>query len=65
MKQSNTIDALKDPPCPECGCMMWLQTVEPTEPGADKRTYECPRCLYVTEFEVRYSPAEPRMSEVG
>ena len=45
--------------------MMWIKTLEPAEPGHDKRTYECPRCLYVTEFEVRYSPAEPPMSEVG
>ena len=41
-----TVDDLKDPPCPECGCMMWLKRIEPVKPGHDERTFECPRCLY-------------------
>lgn len=47
MKQSCTIDALKDPPCPECDCMMWIKTIEPDKPHHERWTYECPRCLYV------------------
>ena len=41
-----TVDDLKDPPCPECGCMMWIKRIEPVRPGHDERTFECPRCLY-------------------
>ena len=48
----HTIDDLKDPPCPECGCMMWLKRIEWIKPGHDERTFECPRCLYVESLVV-------------
>jgi hypothetical protein len=65
IKRSQTIDALRDPSCPECGCMMWLQILEPSEPGCDKRTFACPRCQYVEVFEVQNGPAEPAIAETG
>jgi hypothetical protein len=45
--------------------MMWLQTLEPGEPGHDKRTFACPRCQYVEAFEVQSDPAEPAIAETG
>jgi hypothetical protein len=47
------VDDLKDPPCPECGCMMWLKQIEWVKPGHDERTFECPRCLYVESLVVQ------------
>ena len=38
-----TVDALKDPPCPECEVMMWISEIEPDKPDFDRRTFECPR----------------------
>ena len=49
-----TVDDLKDPPCPECGCMMWLKRIEPANPGHDERTFECPRCLYSESLIVEF-----------
>jgi len=46
------VDDLKDPPCPECGCMMWLKRIEPDKPGHDERTFECPRCLHTESLVV-------------
>jgi hypothetical protein len=46
MKDCQTADALKDPPCPECGAMMWISEIEPDKPDFDRRTFECPRCLH-------------------
>src|SRR5262249_9740352 len=65
MKHAQIVDALKDPSCPECGCMMWIQTLEPGEPGHDKRTFGCPRCQHVEVFEVQSGPAEPAIAETG
>jgi DNA-directed RNA polymerase subunit M/transcription elongation factor TFIIS len=47
MMSTQIVDPLKDPPCPECGCMMWIKSIEPDKPHHERRTYECPRCLYV------------------
>jgi len=47
MISTQIVDPLKDPPCPECGCMMWIKSIEPDKPHHERRTYECPRCLYV------------------
>jgi formamidopyrimidine-DNA glycosylase len=49
---SMTVDDRKDPPCPDCGCMMWLKQIEPDKPGQDERTFECPRCQRVESFVV-------------
>jgi hypothetical protein len=38
---------MKNPQCPECGCMMSLDRIEPRKPGYEERTFECLRCLYV------------------
>ena len=46
------VDDLKDPSCPECGCIMWLKLIEQNKPGHDERTFECPRCLYSESFVV-------------
>jgi hypothetical protein len=46
------VDDMKDPSCPECGCMMWLKRIEPHKPGEDVRMFECPRCLYSESFVV-------------
>jgi len=50
------VDDLKDPPCPECGCMMWLKRIEQDKPGEDIRTFECPRCLFSESFIVDLTP---------
>ena len=65
MKHSQTVDALRDPSCPKCGCMMWILTLEPGEPGHDTRTFGCPRCQYVEAFEVQSGLAEPATAEAG
>lgn len=36
--------ALARPPCPKCRSRMWLSSIEPGEPGHDRRTYECIVC---------------------
>ena len=46
MDSSLVANPLKDPPCPECGCRMWLNRVEPRNLGYEERIFECPRCLY-------------------
>jgi hypothetical protein len=33
---------------------MLLERSEPDETGHDKRTYECPQCLYVETVVVKY-----------
>ena len=45
--------------------MMWLQVLEPSQPGHDKRTFACPRCQYVETFEVQNGTAEPVIVETG
>ena len=39
------------PACPECGCYMMLDRVEPDKPEYGKRTFECPRCQH-SEIEI-------------
>jgi hypothetical protein len=47
MDSSLIANPLKDPPCPECGCMMWLARIEARKPGYEERIFECPRCVEV------------------
>ena len=54
MERQRLVDDMKDPPCPECGCMMWLKRIEPNKPGHDERTFECSRCLYVESLVVKF-----------
>ena len=42
------------PCCALCDADMWLTCIEPDKPGHDRRTFECPRCQYVTVEVVNY-----------
>ena len=46
MDGARITNPLKDPQCPECGCVMWLDRIEPRKPGYEERIFQCPRCLY-------------------
>jgi hypothetical protein len=46
MDGAQITNPLKDPQCPECGCVMWLDLIEPRKPGYEERIFQCPRCLY-------------------
>jgi DNA-directed RNA polymerase subunit M/transcription elongation factor TFIIS len=47
-------DAIKRPPCPECGTMMILARIEPDKPNHDKRTFECPKCHHSESMVVKF-----------
>ena len=42
------------PVCPECGCYMMLDRIEPDKPEYDNRTFECPRCQHTESKIVKY-----------
>jgi hypothetical protein len=33
---------------------MWFTSIEPDEPGCDRRTFECPRCQHVIVTIIRF-----------
>jgi hypothetical protein len=44
-----------NPTCPHCGTTMRLSSIEPTDDEDwDLRTFECPRCQGVQQFEVKF-----------
>lgn len=40
-------------PCSKCGTPMRLDSIEPTAPGMDVRTFECTKCNTSERFAVR------------
>jgi ssDNA-binding Zn-finger/Zn-ribbon topoisomerase 1 len=40
-------------PCPNCGGMMRLFTIEPTQPGYDKRSFKCTACAHEDSIIVK------------
>src|SRR5262249_52882368 len=47
------------PFCELCKSQMWLASIEPDEPGHDRRTFECPGCPNVTVRIVKYRATGP------
>jgi hypothetical protein len=39
MDGTQIANPLNDPQCPECGCMMRLDRIEPRKPGYEERTF--------------------------
>src|SRR5262249_25745454 len=54
MKRSTAMNALIDPACPACDCMMWISEIEPAKPCYDRRTFVCPRCHQVEGLVVQF-----------
>jgi len=42
------------PCCNFCDAQMQLVSIEPDEPGHDRRTFKCPRCQYEMIEIVKY-----------
>jgi hypothetical protein len=40
-------------PCPRCGTLVGLSSIEPDEPGFELLTFECPRCQHSESFVVK------------
>jgi ribosomal protein S27AE len=47
-------DAIKRPPCPQCGSTMLLARIEPDKPGHDRRTFQCGKCGHCSSEVVKY-----------
>ena len=63
MIHSMTINALIDPPCPACDCIMWISEIEPAKPCFDRRTYVCPRCQQVEVMVVQFRNRKRRKEQ--
>jgi hypothetical protein len=42
------------PRCSKCSAQMYLARIEPSQPGLDLRTFECPACKHSESVVVKY-----------
>jgi hypothetical protein len=45
------------PRCPKCTTQMYLAQIEPSHPGFDLRTFECPKCRHSESVVVEFRKA--------
>lgn len=48
------LTSIERPRCAKCGTLMMLATIEPDEPGHDRRTFECSNCGHAEVAVVKY-----------
>ena len=54
MRAYKPVNTIPRPSCERCETDMWLTSIEPDEPGCDRRAFECPRCQHLTIKIVKY-----------